>query len=155
VWFGADVSKDFNPYLSTLDGEVSGIGRIFGEVSGFNKKDRMRFHNVSANHAMTITGVNLGADGKPEAWQVENSWGFWDPKTPGADGFLYMSHSWFLDNVVEIAVPKCLLSRTVCRMLKTEPIILNPWDSIAPALRISPSKQPVNYKQRMAAGMKL
>ena len=142
VWFGADVSKDFNPYHATLDDELSNEDIVFGDSHKFDKGQRIIFRNLQANHAMTLTGVNIGSDGVPVSWQVENSWGYWDNETPGEDGFLYMSHSWFKKNVIEIVVHKNYLSRSVKKLLKQTPIFLEPWDCVAPALRISPRDRP-------------
>ena len=75
VWFAADVSKDFNPYHSTLDDRLVDEKSIFGANHTFNKEDKITFHNLAANHAMCLTGINLDHKNKPEAWQVENSWG--------------------------------------------------------------------------------
>lgn len=68
----------------------------------FSKGDRIVFRNLQANHAMTIIGMNIGANGKPESWQVENSWGYFDNETPGLDGFLFMSNTWFVKNVLQL-----------------------------------------------------
>ena len=117
VWFGADVNKDFNPYHSTLDDKLSDEKVVFGDTYNISKGDRISFNNLEANHAMSIVGVNLGISGSPDSWQVENSWGFLDNTTPGLDGFLYMSHSWFEKNVIEVTIHKRLLSRSITKHL--------------------------------------
>lgn len=146
VWFGADVDHDYNPYHSALDDKLSNEDIVFGEKYKFTKEDRITFHNTQANHAMTITGVNFGLDNKAESWQVENSWGFFDNEIPGEDGFLFMSHSWFEKNVMEICIHKNFLSRTVRKYINKKPIQLNPWDSlVAPALKIKSIKPPPSF----------
>jgi bleomycin hydrolase len=94
------------------------------------------FRNLQANHAMSIIGMNLDEKGKPDNWQVENSWGYLDNETPGLDGFLFMSHTWFVKNVLQVVIHKSFLSRATKRLLSQPSIKLNPWDSIAPALKI-------------------
>ena len=145
VWFAADVSKDFNPYHSSLDDRLSNESMVFGKSHNFNKGDRITFRNLSANHAMCLVGVNINEDGKPDSWQVENSWGYWDNETPGADGFLYMSHSWFEKNVMQVVVHKSMLSRSIKNLLKKECDILDPWDCVAPALKVKPVAAPKIY----------
>lgn len=145
VWFAADVSKDFNPYHSSLDDRLSSEKIVFGEHHKFNKGDRITFRNLAANHAMCLVGVNIGSDHKRESWQVENSWGYWDNETPGADGFLYMSNSWFEKNVMQVVVHKNFLSRTIQNMLNTKCEVLNPWDCVAPALKVKPIDAPSIY----------
>ena len=101
--------------------------------------------NIQGNHAMALTGFNADASRGVKNWQVENSWGYWDNETPGLDGFLTMSHSWFKKYVMEIVVLKRFLSRTMLKQIEKEPIILNPWDSMAPATRAGVVNPPINY----------
>lgn len=145
VWFAADVSHDFNPYHSALDDQLSSHQTIFGNIDNFSKGDRILFRQLQGNHAMTFTGVNLDQKGKAVSFQVENSWGFWDNETPGEDGFLFMSTSWFRKNVLQVVVHKNFLSRTVNKLLNQEPISVDPWDSVAPAVMVRSVKQPQNY----------
>jgi bleomycin hydrolase len=135
VWFVADVSQKFNPYHSALDDQLEDGELVFGSGPKFSKGDRITFRSLQGNHAMTLLGVNVDENGSPESWQVENSWGYYDNETPGEDGFLFMSHSWFKKYLIEIVVHKNFLSRTMNRMLNTPPILLEPWDSTCPALR--------------------
>jgi bleomycin hydrolase len=145
VWFAADVCKDFNPYHSALDDQLTDKHTVFGENHAFSKEDKITFNNLQANHAMSIIGFNFGAKNKPESWQVENSWGYWDHETPGEDGFLYMSHSWFKQNVMQVVIHKNFLSRYVQKLLKQEVKYLNPWDCVAPALKVKPVDAPKIY----------
>lgn len=146
VWFAADVSKDFNPYHSTLDDQLVDENGVFGYNHTFNKGDQITFRNLSANHAMLLTGLNFGPDKKPESWQVENSWGFWDHETPGEDGFLYMSNTWFEKNIMQIVVHKNYLTRTVKKLLNQPPRLLDPWDCVAPALKAGSVDAPKVYE---------
>ena len=59
VWFAADVSKNFNPYHSTLDDQLVDEQSIFGSNHRFSKGDKITFRNLSANHAMCLVGLNL------------------------------------------------------------------------------------------------
>lgn len=145
VWFAADVCKDFNPYHSTLDDKLSDENKIFGDNYSFSKEERIIFRNLQANHAMSLIGVNFDQKGNPESWQVENSWGYWDNETPGQDGFLYMSHSWFEKNVMQIVIHKNYLSRSIKRLVNQKPCLLNPWDCVAPALKVKHVNPPKIY----------
>lgn len=136
VWFAGDVGKGFNPYDFTLDETSLKTQDIFGNTLPFNKEQKILFQNTSASHAMVLTGFNEEKEGKPCQWQVENSWGYYDHQTPGIDGFLSMSDSWFDDNLIEIVVHKGYLSRTDQKLLTQEPIELDMWDFMAPALRV-------------------
>lgn len=145
VWFAADVCKDFNPYHSTLDDKLSDENTIFGNNYSFSKEERIIFRNLQANHAMSLIGVNFDEKGNPESWQVENSWGYWDHETPGQDGFLFMSHSWFEKNVMQIVIHKNYLSRSIKRLINKTPCLLNPWNCVAPALKVKHVNPPKIY----------
>ena len=96
---------------------------------------------------MSLVGVNFGTDKKPESWQVENSWGYLDNETPGEDGFLYMSNTWFEKNVMQIVVHKNYLNRSVIKLLKQKVNLLDPWDCSAPATKIKPMDAPKIYER--------
>jgi bleomycin hydrolase len=149
VWFAADVSKDFNPYHSALDDKLTDNERVFGINHKFSKGDKITFGNLSANHAMSLVGVNIGSDNKPESWQVENSWGYWDNETPGQDGFLYMSNSWFEKNIMQVVIHKSFLTRSVQKLLNKKPIQLDPWSCVAPALKAGSVDAPRSFEHYM------
>ena len=148
VWIGADVSKKFNYFYSALDDVLDDGEIIFGKDTIENtKKDNMNLRNVSANHAMLITGFNLDEKGNLKELQCENSWGSFDSDTPGQDGFLWMSLSWFRKYVILMSVDKKFLSRTLLKLLKKEAKIIKPYHSISKMTRISGLNSPINYKE--------
>ena len=71
--------------------------------------------------------------------------GYWDNETPGEDGFLYMSNSWFEKNVMQVVVHKNFLTRSVKKLLKQKTEIINPWDCVAPALKVRVVDSPKVY----------
>jgi len=145
VWFVGDVSKSFNWFYSCLDDKLDDHSIVFGETEKFDKGDRILLRNVQGNHAMALTGFNLDEKGLPVNWQVENSWGYHDSETPGMDGFLNMSHTWFEKYVTQIVVHKEFLSRSLKKKIESVPIDLDPWDCMAPALKVQGVGQPHNY----------
>ena len=145
VWFVGDIRKHFNFMHSTLDDQLDDGELIFGRPYKFQKGARITFRNVQGNHAMALTGVNVDHNQRPVNWQVENSWGYFDNEEPGMDGFLNMSHSWFKKYVIEIVVHKRFLSRSLQKMLTKEPILLEPWSSVAPATKAVNVDAPKNY----------
>ena len=147
VWIGVDMSQKFNYYYSALDDVLDDGEIIFGKDTKENtKKDNMILHNVSANHAMVITGFNLDEKGNLKDLQCENSWGSVDSDIPGQDGFLWMSLSWFRKYVILMSVNKSFLSRSMVKSLKKEVEIIKPYDSLSKLTRISGVNSPVNYK---------
>lgn len=146
VWFVGDVRKCFDWFNSTLDDKMDDSKVVFEETFPFDKTDRIIMRNVEGNHAMALTGFNVDERGRPTNWQVENSWGYWDYETPGLDGFLNMSHSWFEKYLTQIVVHRQFLSRTILKKLSSAEVVeINPWDSMAPALRSGGHGVPCGY----------
>jgi len=149
VWVVGDVQKSFNWFAQALDDQLDDHDRVFGEMFKFSKGDRITMRNVQGSHAMCLTGFNLDEHGKPISWQCENSWGYSDPETPGRDGFLYMSHSWFKKYVVMIVVNKKTLSRNMRKKINCDAIELKPWDGMAPATRTNGQGVPIKYQKML------
>jgi bleomycin hydrolase len=105
-----------------------------------DKKDRFFITEQKTTHAMTFVGINLDNKGNTSTWQVENSWGYFDNETPGLDGFLCMDDKWFDEYVGEVVIHKKFLSRKVSKILDEEAIQIEPWESVAPALKVQEDK---------------
>jgi bleomycin hydrolase len=146
VWAGIDVTKNFNYYHSTLDDRVNNTDGLFGEYEPMTKAEALVLRNTAACHAVGLVGVSVDRSGKvPTAYQVENSWGFFDNQVEGMDGFLYLSQSWFEKYVMEIVVFKKLLSKKHQKMLNQTPVSLAPWSVGSAATKITGSEPPFNY----------
>ena len=148
VWFAGDISKGFAPHLAALDEEIvdeSFLFENFENLKNFKKADKIKFFNLESNHAMTITGYNVD-NYNNYTWQIENSWGFIDNEQPGLDGFLYMSNDWLKKNVTQLVFHKKLLSRSIKKNLsQSKPILLEPFNWLAPSFKIKPTKKQLNY----------
>ena len=70
--------------------------------------------------------LNLGEDGKPNRWKVENSWG----KDAGKDGYYVMSDAWFDRYVTELVIRKEYLDDATRGLLTAEPVELDPWQPL-------------------------
>lgn len=75
VWFGCDVGKMSDRTSGLLDMEQFDYATALGVTFGLSKGERLMYGESQMNHAMVLTGVNLDADGQPDRWKVENSWG--------------------------------------------------------------------------------
>lgn len=145
VWFAGDVTYGFDYSNSVLSEKVCDDTKVFGKYNKISKGDRVKLHNLAGTHAMLFTGCNIGQDNKVNEWQVENSWGYYDNETPGEDGFLCMTKDWFHQNVVQVAIHKNFLSKRLQYLLEKEPIILQIWDSLAPACKVTGTARPLKY----------
>ena len=150
VWFGCDVSKGFNYFNSTLDEKINDNDLLFGKVYKTSKGEKLSTGNLTACHAMVITGVNVDTMKRPINWQVENSWGYWSSSVPGLDGFLTMSDEWFTNNVIEVVIYKELLmkDRNISPILDKVPIQKEPWNLTGQTMKITSVKVPEIYRNK-------
>jgi len=145
VWFAADINKGFHPLYASLNDKVIDTDSTFGKPYKTTKGERLLFKNQEGNHAMTFTGVNIDEKNNSLNWQVENSWGYYDNETPGMDGFMSMDDKWFDEYVLQVVVHKNFLSKDLKKLIMSTPIKLQPWDGMAPAIRIKPNNTYKNY----------
>ncbi|MDB4308290.1 hypothetical protein N9985_03335, partial [Gammaproteobacteria bacterium] len=149
VWIAADVRNKCNWYYSALDDELDSGTAIFGEHKKLTKGNQLVFGNTQANHAMCITGVKLSKDGKPLAWQVENSWSYVDNTVPGLDGWIWMSHSWFQKYVIEVVVHRQFLSRTMNGHLDRPSTVVSPFDVVSRITKVTGLNAGSQYLNKM------
>jgi bleomycin hydrolase len=124
VWFGCDVGKMLERDLGILDNGLYDYRLAYNTDFKADKAERVDYGQSVMTHAMVFTGVDVGADGQPAKWRVENSWG----DKIGDKGFLVMSDRWFDEYMYEVVVDKRLVPPDLLAILDTEPIVLPPWD---------------------------
>lgn len=124
VWFGCDVGKMAERKQGALDPDQFNYGLALGVEFGIDKAQRLDYGDSQMTHAMVFTGVNLDADGHPNRWKVENSWG----KEAGQDGFYVMSDRWFEEYMYQVVVSKKYLTENEREILSSTPRELAPWD---------------------------
>ena len=110
-----------------MDTAALDVDALFGfPVEGnMDKAERLDYGESLMTHAMVLEGVRLDADGNPELWKVENSWG----KDHGRDGFDTLSDAWFDEYVYQVVVDKKYLTEEERHTYETEePTVLAPWD---------------------------
>lgn len=106
VWFGADVVASSMRKEGLLAKGIYKLDEMLDLKFSDDKGENLMYRTNTCCHAMTFTGVNL-ADGKPDRWKVENSWG----KENGKDGYFTMDDAWFDSYVYEVFVPKKYLPK--------------------------------------------
>lgn len=125
VWFGSDCGK----YGSRNDGIWDQHSFVYEEILGgidlsLTKEERLDYRDSAMNHAMVLTGVNIGHNGKPDRWKIENSWG----EEPGKKGYFVASDAWFDEFTYQVIIHKKYLTEEWKKALEEEPIELAPWD---------------------------
>lgn len=125
VWFGSDCGKYGDREGGIWDDRSFQVELITGLDEDMDKREMLDSCESRMNHAMCLTGVNIGADGKPNRWKIENSWG----TDRIYDGYFMASDSWFDRFVYQAVVHKKYLGEKAA-LFETEPIVLAPWDPI-------------------------
>lgn len=123
MYFSCDVGKFLDRDRGVLDPENFDYESLMGVSFGMNKADRIRTHASASSHAMTLVAVDLDANGKPQKWMVENSWG----NGPN-DGHLILSDKWFDEYMFRLVVNKKYVPADILAILKQKPIMLPAWD---------------------------
>lgn len=134
VWFGCDVAQSYLSDEGIMDTAALDVDALFGfPVEGcMDRAERLEFGESLMTHAMVLEGVRLGADGAPELWKVENSWG----KDHGRNGFDTISDAWFDEYVYQVVVDKRYLTDEERHVFETEEArVLAPWDPMGSLAR--------------------
>ena len=124
VWFGCDVGRMLETNKGAMDLNIYDYDTVYGTDFKLDKAGRLEYRDSEMTHAMIITGVDLDETGKPRKWRVENSWG----TKIGDKGYMYMMDEWFDQYLFEIIVSKKYLSPELLSVIRTEPVVLPPWD---------------------------
>ena len=122
VWFGSDCGKFGDRDSRFWDDQSFDSLPATGLDVAMTKEEMLDCCDSAMNHAMCFTGVNIGEDGKPNRWKIENSWG-----SEGLnEGYYMASDSWFDLLVYQAVVHKKYLGDKAA-ILDTDPIVLDPW----------------------------
>ncbi|MCC8100972.1 MAG: C1 family peptidase [Clostridiales bacterium] len=124
VWFGCDVGKRSERKSGVLDPDTYALEDLFQTSFSMTKAERLDYGQSLMTHAMVFQGVNLDEKGKPNRWQVENSWG----EETGNEGYFVMSDRWFDEYMYQVVVNRRYLSKEILDAYDSEPIMLKPWD---------------------------
>jgi bleomycin hydrolase len=123
VWFGSDVGHDGDRDRGAWFGDLYDYAGVLQLDLAMSKADQLDYRQSAMNHAMLLTGVNL-ADGRPNRWKIENSWG----EEPGNKGYYVADDCWFDRYVYQAVVRRSYLAPDLLAALETKPIELEPWD---------------------------
>jgi len=101
-------------------------GSLFDTTFGMDKAQRIATFDSGSTHAMTLTAVDLDAQGNPVKWKVENSWG----ATSGQKGCIIMTAEWFREYMFRLVVNKKYVPENLLKAAETAPVMLMPEDPL-------------------------
>ncbi|NEG70510.1 C1 family peptidase [Bifidobacterium sp. BRDM6] len=113
--------------------DVVRVDQLYGTDFALDKADSLEYFESPSNHAMAITGVEVGDDGEPLRWKIENSWG----EDNGEKGFYVASADWFDSFVNEIIIKKDYLDDKALAALAEPAVEIEPWAPLSLACGMS------------------
>lgn len=99
---------------------------LFNTTFPMNKADRIATFDSGSTHAMTLTAVDLDAQGNPIKWKVENSWG----ASNGHNGCIIMTNEWFNEYSFRLVVDKKYVPKDILKAEQQKPIMLTADDPL-------------------------
>lgn len=121
-----DVGKQLDRTIGYSDLDNYDYGTLFGTTFPMNKADRISTFDSGSTHAMTLTAVNLDANGQPTEWKVENSWG----ASYGQAGCIIMTNRWFNEYMFRLVVDKKYVSDKLLNEFDQKPVMVTPEDPL-------------------------
>ena len=121
-----DVGKQLDRKRGYLAVDNFDYGSLFGTTFPMNKAERISTFDSGSTHAMTLTAVDLDANGKPVKWKVENSWG----ADNGFSGCFIMTNEWFNEYMFRLVVDKKYASEQLLKEFDQKPTMLTPDDPL-------------------------
>lgn len=102
-------------------------GSLMGTTFGMNKAQRISTFDSGSTHAMTLTAVDLDAEGTPLKWKVENSWGAaWGEN----NGYFIMTDEWFREFMFRLVVDKKYVPEQLLNEYNQKPTMVAPDDPL-------------------------
>lgn len=121
-----DVAKFLDRTTGYCDLNNYDYGSLFATDFPMTKAQRISTFDSGSTHAMTLTAVDLDANGKPLKWKVENSWG----ATWGQQGCLIMTNKWFEEYMFRLVVDKQFVSEQLLNEFNQKPLQVMPEDPL-------------------------
>ena len=121
-----DVGKQLDRKRGFADTENFDYASLFNTSFNMNKAERISTFDSGSTHAMTLTAVDLDAQGQPLKWKVENSWG----SDSGYQGCIIMTARWFREYMFRLVVDKKYVSAKLLKDYEQKPIMVVPEDPL-------------------------
>ena len=125
VYIGINIKKFNDKKFGILDTRLFDYKKVLG-LDFLTKKEAFNTQNIYTHHCMSICGVNLLENGKPQRWKVEDSYG--DSKK--VNGYYIMNDNYFDEFVLQVIINKKYLSKDQLKLFKQDVIEIDVEDSI-------------------------
>ena len=121
-----DVGKQLDRKRGYLDLDNFDYASLFSTTFTMDKAQRIETFDSGSTHAMTLTAVDLDAQGKARKWKVENSWG----ADSGVGGYLIMTDRWFREYMFRLVVDKQYVPAALLKEYEQKPLMVMPEDPL-------------------------
>ena len=121
-----DVGKQLDRKRGYMDTENYDYATLFSTSFNMDKAQRISTFDSGSTHAMTLSAVDLDANGQARKWKVENSWG----PAYGQAGCLIMTDRWFREYMFRLVVDKQYVSDTLLKEYEQKPLMVMPEDPL-------------------------
>lgn len=121
-----DVGKQSDRKTGYADLNTFDYGTLFDTDFPMTKAERIMTFDSGSTHAMTLTAVDLDADGNPIKWKVENSWG----ADSGVNGCMIMTHDWWKEYMFRLVVDKQFVPENLQKEYAQKAVMLTADDPL-------------------------
>lgn len=124
MYTSCDVGKQLNKKEGLCATNNYQYNQLLGIDFGMDKKERIMTGESGSSHGMALIAVDVDKDENTTMWQFENSWG----TNTGHNGYLTFTDEWYTEFMFRVVPHKKFISEKLLQLLKTEAILLPPWD---------------------------
>lgn len=126
VYFSCDNGKYMNNEKGIWNDKQYDYENLFQIDLSLEKGEMLDSRECYFGHTMVITGIEL-EDNRIKRFKLKNSWG----KSETNSGYWIATPSWMKKYLYQIVVKEDYMLKDEIELLKTKPIELNIWDSLA------------------------
>lgn len=126
VYFSCDNGKYMNNEKGIWNDKQYDYENLFQIDLSLEKGEMLDSRECYFGHTMVITGIEL-EDNRIKRFKIKNSWG----KSETNSGYWIATPSWMKKYLYQIVIKEDYMLKDEIELLKTKPIELNIWDSLA------------------------
>lgn len=126
VYFSCDNGKYMNNEKGIWNDKQYDYENLFQIDLSLEKGEMLDLRECYFGHTMVITGIEL-EDNRIKRFKIKNSWG----KSETNSGYWIATPSWMKKYLYQIVIKEDYMLKDEIELLKTKPIELNIWDSLA------------------------